>query len=80
MAVHTPDKIQTMLQKFHGVILALVKFSKITIAEVHGGAWAAARNWRWSAICALPRRTPSGDFLKLRWDVIRLWRVRRWPR
>ena len=36
VAVHTPDKIQMMLQKFHGVILALTKFSKITIAEVHG--------------------------------------------
>jgi cyclohexa-1,5-dienecarbonyl-CoA hydratase len=36
VAVHTPDKIQTMLQKFHGVIGALVKFPKITIAEVHG--------------------------------------------
>lgn len=36
VAVHTPDKIQTMLQKFHGVISALVKFPKITIAEAHG--------------------------------------------
>jgi cyclohexa-1,5-dienecarbonyl-CoA hydratase len=36
VAVHTPDLVQTMLQKFHGVILALTKFSKITIAEVHG--------------------------------------------
>ena len=36
VAVHTPDKIQTMLQKFHGVILALTKSPKITIAEVHG--------------------------------------------
>jgi len=36
VAVHTPDKIQTMFQKFHGVIGALVKFSKITIAEVRG--------------------------------------------
>jgi cyclohexa-1,5-dienecarbonyl-CoA hydratase len=36
VAAHTPDKIQTMLQKFHGVILALTKFPKITIAEVHG--------------------------------------------
>jgi cyclohexa-1,5-dienecarbonyl-CoA hydratase len=36
VAVHTPDKVQTMLQKFHGVILALTKFSKITIAEVRG--------------------------------------------
>jgi len=36
VAVHTPDKVQTMLQKFHGVILALTRFPKITIAEVHG--------------------------------------------
>jgi cyclohexa-1,5-dienecarbonyl-CoA hydratase len=36
VAVHTPDKIQTMLQKFHGLILALTKFPKITIAEVNG--------------------------------------------
>jgi cyclohexa-1,5-dienecarbonyl-CoA hydratase len=36
VAVHTPDKIQTMFQKFHGVIGALVKLPKITISEVHG--------------------------------------------
>src|SRR5215467_9489154 len=36
VAVHTPDKIQTMLQKFHGVILALTRCLKITIAEVRG--------------------------------------------
>src|SRR5882757_7536133 len=36
VAAHTPDLIRTMLQKFHGLILALTKFSKITIAEVHG--------------------------------------------
>ncbi len=36
VAVHTPDLIQTMLQKFHGLILALTKFPKITIAEVNG--------------------------------------------
>jgi cyclohexa-1,5-dienecarbonyl-CoA hydratase len=36
VAVHTPEKVQTMLQKFHGVILALTRFPKITIAEVHG--------------------------------------------
>src|SRR6476646_2525334 len=36
VAVHTPDLVATMLEKFHGVILALVKFPKITIAEVHG--------------------------------------------
>jgi len=36
VAVHTPDKVQTMLQKFHSIILALTRFPKITIAEVHG--------------------------------------------
>ncbi|HKD82638.1 MAG TPA: enoyl-CoA hydratase/isomerase family protein [Candidatus Angelobacter sp.] len=36
VAIHTPEKIQTMFQKFHGLIGALVKFPKITIAEVHG--------------------------------------------
>ena len=36
VAVHTPELVQTMLQKFHAVILAMTKFSKITIAEVHG--------------------------------------------
>jgi cyclohexa-1,5-dienecarbonyl-CoA hydratase len=36
VAVHTPDQIQTMFQKFHGLILALTRSPKITIAEVHG--------------------------------------------
>ena len=36
VAVHTPDKIQEMLQKFHGLIGALAKLRKITLAEVSG--------------------------------------------
>jgi cyclohexa-1,5-dienecarbonyl-CoA hydratase len=36
VAIHTPELVQTMLQKFHGVIGALAKCQKITIAEVHG--------------------------------------------
>src|SRR5437868_11782214 len=36
VAVHTPELVPTMLQKFHGLNLALTRFSKITIAEVHG--------------------------------------------
>jgi len=36
VAIHTPDKIQAMFQKFHGLIGALVKLCKITIAEVQG--------------------------------------------
>lgn len=33
---HTPEKIEEMLQKFHGVIRALVATRKVTIAAVHG--------------------------------------------
>src|SRR5579863_7300499 len=36
VAIHTPDKIPAMLQKFHGLILALTRLRKITIAEVQG--------------------------------------------
>jgi len=36
VAVHTPEKTQTMFEKFHSLILALTKFTKITIAEVSG--------------------------------------------
>jgi cyclohexa-1,5-dienecarbonyl-CoA hydratase len=36
VAIHTPNKIPAMLQKFHGLVLALAKVRKITIAEVHG--------------------------------------------
>src|SRR5712691_954499 len=36
VAAHTPDKIQTMLAKFHAIITALVNTKKVTIAAVHG--------------------------------------------
>src|SRR5260370_22352435 len=36
VSMHTEDQIQTMFQKFHVLILALTRFPKITIAEVHG--------------------------------------------
>lgn len=36
VAAHTPDKIEEMLTKFHGVIRALVATKKVTIAAVHG--------------------------------------------
>ena len=36
VAAHTPEKIDEMLQKFHGVIRALVTTKKVTIAAVHG--------------------------------------------
>lgn len=36
VAVHTPDKVERMLAKFHAVIRALVATKKVTIAAVHG--------------------------------------------
>jgi len=36
VAAHTPDKVEEMLTKFHGVIRTLVATKKVTIAAVHG--------------------------------------------
>ncbi len=36
VADHTADKVESMLQKFHAVIRALVATRKVTIASVHG--------------------------------------------
>lgn len=36
VAAHTPGRIEEMLQKFHGVIRALLATKKVTIAAVHG--------------------------------------------
>ncbi len=36
VAAHTPDKVEQMLAKFHGVIRALVATKKVTIAAVDG--------------------------------------------
>jgi len=36
VAAHTPDKVEEMLAKFHGVIRTLVATEKVTIAAVHG--------------------------------------------
>lgn len=46
VAAHTPDKVEDMLAKFHGVIRTLVATRKVTVASVHshclgGGAEAA---------------------------------------
>ena len=35
VAAHTPERIEEMLQKFHGVIRALLATKKVTIAAVH---------------------------------------------
>lgn len=60
VAVHTPDKIQTMLQKFHGVILALTRFPKITIAEVHGACLGGGAEL--AMVCDLCFTTPAAKW------------------
>jgi cyclohexa-1,5-dienecarbonyl-CoA hydratase len=36
VAAHTPDNVEQMLAKFHGVIRTLIATKKVTIAAVHG--------------------------------------------
>ena len=36
VAAHTPDKVASMLEKFHRVIRCLIATRKVTIASVHG--------------------------------------------
>ena len=36
VAAHTPDRVQSMLEKFHAIIRRLIATPKITIAAVHG--------------------------------------------
>jgi cyclohexa-1,5-dienecarbonyl-CoA hydratase len=36
VAAHTPDKVESMLLKFHAVFRALVASKKVTVAAVHG--------------------------------------------
>jgi cyclohexa-1,5-dienecarbonyl-CoA hydratase len=38
VAVHTPDKVGEMLEKFHGLIRSLVATKKVTVAAVHGNS------------------------------------------
>ena len=36
LAAHTPDKVASMLEKFHTIIRAVVASKKVTLAAVHG--------------------------------------------
>jgi cyclohexa-1,5-dienecarbonyl-CoA hydratase len=42
VAAHTPDNIDSMLQKFHAVIRAVLNTRKITLAVVHGNCLGGA--------------------------------------
>jgi cyclohexa-1,5-dienecarbonyl-CoA hydratase len=60
VAVHTADKIHTMFQKFHGLILALTRSSKITIAEVHGACLGGGAEL--AMICDMGFTTPDAKW------------------
>ena len=60
VAVHTPEKIQTMFQKFHGLIGALVKFPKITIAEVRGACLGGGAEL--AMVCDMAYTTPDAKW------------------
>jgi len=36
VAAHTPDKVEEMLTKFHGIVRSLISTKRVTIAAVHG--------------------------------------------
>lgn len=60
VAIHTPDKIQAMLQKFHGLIYALVKFPKITIADVRGACLGGGAEL--AMVCDMAYTTPDAKW------------------
>jgi len=60
VAVHRPNKIQTMLEKFHGVIGALAKFTKITIAEVRGACLGGGAEL--AMMCDMAYTTPDAKW------------------
>ena len=42
IAAHTPDKVEEMLTKFHGLIRSLVATKK---DHDRGGSWVLSRRW-----------------------------------
>lgn len=60
VAVHTPDKIQAMFQKFHGLIGALVKFPKITVAEIRGACLGGGAEL--AMVCDMAYTTPDAKW------------------
>ena len=68
-----------MLQKFHGVVLALTKFPKITIAEVQGACLGGGAEL--AMVCDMAF-TPDAEwgFPEIKLGCYPRWRARRWRR
>ena len=60
VAAHTPDQIDVMLQKFHGVIRAVLSTKKITLAVVHGSCLGGAAEL--AMVCDLVITTASATW------------------
>lgn len=60
VAVHTPELVPTMFQKFHGLIMALAKFPRITIAEVHGACLGGGAEL--AMVCDMCFTTPNAKW------------------
>ena len=60
VAAHTPDQIDVMLQKFHGVIRAVLSTKKITLAVVHGSCLGGAAEL--AMVCDLVITTTSATW------------------
>jgi cyclohexa-1,5-dienecarbonyl-CoA hydratase len=60
VAAHTPDLVQSMLAKFHGLLLALVKLPQTTIAQVHGACMGGGAEL--AMMCDLCFTTPDAQW------------------
>ncbi len=60
IAAHTPEKIQTMLAKFHAAIRALVSSKKVTVAAVHGNCLGGGAEL--AMVCDIVHTTASAQW------------------
>lgn len=60
VAAHTPELVPSMLQKFHGLLMALVKLPQSTIAQVHGACLGGGAEL--AMMCDLCFTTPDAQW------------------
>src|SRR5215510_13707071 len=60
VAIHTPDQVPTMLQKFHGLIGCWLNCARSPLLKRVALVWVAGLSWRWSVILFIPAIRQSG--------------------